>query len=143
MSGVVTLLREGRRRELEQALFYRFLSGDAEDAGDGATAERLNDLLADEQHPVSRLPARLLELGEKPGEDPVETPETPSLAGWEPAARAREADEVAWYEAAVSRADDPATRAILQGILESERQHLDHLAGKWMPAGPNEAKEQP
>ena len=143
MSGVVTLLREGRRRELEQALFYRFLSGDAEGEGDAVTAERLNDLLADEQHHVSRLTARLLELGEKPGNDPVEVPETPGLEGWETVARGREADEVAWYEAAVARTDDPATQAILQGILDSERQHLDHLAGKWMPAGPTDAKEHP
>lgn len=142
MSGVVALLREGRRRELEQALFYRFLSGDAEGAGDAATAERLNDLLADEQHHVSRLTARLLELGEKPGNEPVEAPATPGLAGWEAVARGREADEVAWYEAAVARVEDPATQAILQGILESERQHLDHLAGKWMPAGPTDVKEQ-
>jgi len=142
MSGVADLLREGRRRELGQALFYRFLSADAESAGDAAAAERLYDLLADEQHHVSRLTARLLELGERPGDEPGRGGEAPPLDAWEKEARRREADEVAWYEDAVARvAGDAHTLAILREILESERQHLGHLGGKWMPAGPTEPKE--
>ena len=47
MSDLVELLEEGRRRELEQALFYRLLAGDAEMAGEARSAERLNELLAE------------------------------------------------------------------------------------------------
>lgn len=142
MNEAVAVLQEGRKRELEQALFYRFLSGDAEDSGDEGEAERLNELLADEQHHVSRLTARILELGAKPDDVGRDVPEVPSLGDWEGVARDREAEEVAWYEAALQRVDDPATLQILRGILASERQHLDHLAGKWMPAGPSEEEEE-
>lgn len=141
MNDTEEVLREGRRRELEQALFYRFLAGDAEDAGDTAQAERLNELLADEQHHVSRLTARLLELGAKPAEAGREAPQVPSLDAWEDVARERESEEVAWYEGAIQNVEDPATLQILKGILASERQHLDHLAGKWMPAGPSDQEE--
>lgn len=134
---VVGLLSESRRREYEQTLVYRGLSVMAEVSGDAATAERLNELLADEQHHVSRLTARLLELGEIPepfGEAP---PDVPDLSDWEPVARRREEDEVAWYEAAVARLDhDPHTRMIFREILASERHHAESLGGKWMPAGP-------
>lgn len=141
MSEVGVLLEEGRRRELRQALFYRLLSADAESAGDAATAERLYDLLADEQHHVSRLTARLLELGAKLADEPRGRGEVPPLEGWEKEARRREADEVAWYESALTRTDDAHTRAIFREILDSERQHLEHLGGKWMPAGPTEPEE--
>jgi len=137
MSADVALLNEGRRREREQAAFYRFLAGDAELADDAATAERLNELLADEQHHVSRLTARLLELGERPEEE-ARTPEIPALDVWEEVARGREAEEVAWYEQAIRRATDRNTVAILREILASERHHHDRLAGKWMPAAPAE-----
>jgi rubrerythrin len=132
---LVALLQEGRRREREQAVFYRFLAGDAERAGDRSAAERLNDLLADEQHHVSRITARLLELGETPAESSP-APEVPALDEWEAVARLREQDEVRWYEDAVSRVDDETTRAVLEEILESERHHGADLAGKWMPAAP-------
>jgi rubrerythrin len=129
----VRILQEGRRRERTRAAFYRLLAGDAELAGDAATAERLNELLADEQHHVSRLTARLLEMGEKPGEA-RERPEVPDLDAWEEVARGLEADEVAWYEQAIGRVRDDETASILREILASERHHHERLGGKWMPA---------
>lgn len=140
MTDPVAVLQEGRRREREQAMFYRVLAGDAELAGDAATAERLNELLADEQHHVSRLTARLLELGEKPDAD-APGPDVPGLDGWEGEARRREADEVTWYEAALGRVSDRETLAILREILTSERHHQERLAGKWMSAAPHEDEE--
>lgn len=136
MRDTESLLREGRARERAQAAFYRALAGDADLAGDEVRAERLNGLLADEQHHVSRLTARLLELGLRPDPERVSTPETPALEAWEEAARAREADEIAWYEAALGEVDDPEARVILEEILVSERHHHEELGGKWMPAGP-------
>ena len=137
MSAEATLLREGRSRERAQALFYRSLSAEAERVGDASTAERLNELLADEQHHVSRLTARLLEAGEAT-DDIMQTPDVPALDAWEAAARAREAEEVRWYEDAVGRVVDPGTRAVLAEILESERHHHESLSGKWMSAAPND-----
>lgn len=136
MSELVRLLQEGRRRERAQALFYRLLAGDAEISGDEVAAERLNGLLADEQHHVSRLTARLLELGERPDET-VETPEVPPLREWEAVARRREEDEVRWYEDAVGAAGDEATAGVMREILASEVHHRDKLEGKWMPAARN------
>ena len=141
MSELVALLQEGRRRELEQALFYRFLSGDAELAGNAGAAERLNDLLADEQHHVSRLTARLLELGAKPEGSRADVGSMPGLDAWEGEARRREEREVEWYEDALSRVEDPHAVALLREILASERHHKEHLSGKWMPAGPTNSEE--
>lgn len=138
------LLRESRRRERAQALFYRTLTGRAEDAGDALAAERLNALLADEQHHLSRLTARLLELGGDA--DAIELPAQPEVAleAWESEARGREQQEVAWYEEAVALVEDEPTRAALMEILLSERHHRDELGGKWMPAshGPEESGEE-
>lgn len=130
---VKDLLREARRRERRQTAFYRRLSGQAQDAGDAVAAERLNELLADEQHHLSRVTARLLELGDEPGEIPADPGEA-SLGGWEEAARGREEEEVAFYEAALGRELDPRTREILEEILASERKHREELGGKWMSA---------
>ncbi len=140
MSETVRVLQEGRRRERAQTGFYRTLAGDAESAGNVEAAERLNELLADEQHHVSRLTARLLEMGETPGEA-REAPEVPGLDAWQEVARAREADEVAWYEDAVGRVDDDETVAVLREILRSERHHHERLGGKWMPAAHHENDE--
>ena len=136
MNRLVELLREGRDRERRQTAFYRGLSGAADLAGDGPASERLNELLADEQHHVSRLSARLLELGEELDRGPAPPVPVPDLDTWPEAARAREADEVAWYERALERVDDGPTRTILAEILASERHHHENLGGKWMPAGP-------
>lgn len=136
MTKLTNLLREGRRRELAQALFYRFLAADAEAEGDAATAERLNELLADEQHHVSRLTARLLELGERPDDARTPPPALPPLSEWQEEARRREAEEVAWYEEALESVSDGPTLAVLREIVASERHHHHDLAGKWMSAGP-------
>lgn len=141
MNVLADILQQGRARELEQALFYRYLSSDAEAAGDTAAAERLNDLLADEQHHVSRLTARLLELGEKPAEARPARPVVPPLDDWEADARRREAEEVAWYEAALTQVEEPATAAVLAGILASERHHREWLSGKWVPAVAGDLEE--
>lgn len=137
MSDLVATLRDGRRREREQAFFYRILAGDAEAAGDQAVADRLNGLLADEQHHVSRLTARLLELGERPT-DESSSLVVPGLRDWESVAKVREEEEVRWYEAALHLVEDEDTAAVLREILASERHHREQLAGKWMPAGPAE-----
>lgn len=141
MSDWIAVLQEGRRRERAQAFFYRALAGDAEAAGDTPGAERLSELLADEQHHVSRLTARLMELGERPSEE-RDVVDVPDLTSWEPVARVREEGEVRWYEEAIRRIDDEATVLVLRGILASERHHHRDLAGKWMPAGPGEAREE-
>lgn len=140
MSEVTEVLQEGRRRERAQALFYRALAGDAELADRPRDAERLNELLADEQHHVSRLTARLLEMGETPA-DEVETPASPALDGWEVEARRREEAEVVWYRGALDRVTDQETRSILEEILASERHHREELGGKWMPAAHEERAE--
>ncbi len=131
--GIVEILREGRQRERGQSAFYRRLAAAAEEAGREDDVERLNELLADEQHHLSRLTARLIELGEKPG--PLPRGEgTAVLDDWQTEARAREAGEVAFYKSALSRQLDGETRSILQEILHSERQHREQLRGKWMSA---------
>jgi rubrerythrin len=127
-------LQRARAAEKAQALFYRALAALAEDAGDGALGERLNELHADEQHHLSRLTARLLERGARPAPlDDVRAPAV-SLDGWEDAAAAREADEVARYEALAARELDEATAALVAEILETERHHAAGRGGKWTPA---------
>jgi len=135
VSGLLDLRREARRRARAQTRFYRHLSARAEASGDAQAAERLNELLADEQHHVSRVTARLLELGAEPDGSDEPRPEGP-LEGWEARARAREEAEVAWYGEAVERVEDEATRVVLEEILASERHHLSELGGKWMAASP-------
>ena len=136
MSELIETLHAGRAREREQAAFYRSLAGQAEDRGDALAAERLNGLLADEQHHVSRLTARLLELGESLAPEPPVPVAVPELDAWEAPDRAREAGEVAWYEEAIRTVTDDLTLVILAEILESERHHHEDLGGKWMPAEP-------
>ncbi len=132
---LVGRLRDARRREKEMTLFYRALAAAAEDAGRGEDAERLNELHADEQHHLSRLTARLLELGEAPANlREVERPEV-DLGQWEDAARRREADEIDYYRTWIDTGiDDDATKDVVAEILESEVHHHRDLGGKWMPA---------
>jgi len=132
--SVLGILTEGRRREKGQTLFYRRLAGEAEDRGDSGLADRMNDLLADEQHHLSRLTARVLELGGEPEDLQVESPKVPSVAEWEEEARRREEDEMEWYREALRLELDPDTRSLLQEIMESERHHAEDLGGKWMSA---------
>lgn len=133
MSDLVGVLREACRRERAQALFYRELAGAAETAGDQQMAERLNELLADEQHHVARVTARILELGESVEGEAPPVPAT-SLSTWLADAESREAAEVAWYEGVIDTLDDVATVGVLKEILASERNHLNALGGKWVAA---------
>jgi rubrerythrin len=134
-SALLDALHEARLREKRQTLFYRRLAAEAEWAGLSVDAERLNDLHADEQHHLSRLTARLLELGGDADDlRGVAAPEV-SLDGWEEQARTREAEEVRWYEGLLTPAGlDDATRSLVAEILASERHHLSDLRGKWMSA---------
>ncbi len=140
MSEVERLLREARGRERAQTLFYRSLAANAELVGDRAAAERLNGLLADEQHHLSRITARLLELGGRPDEG-MDAPVAPVLEEWERQARGRETDEVTWYERALEVVTDQQTRALFAEILASERHHREELGGKWMSAESTDARK--
>ncbi|HMB69700.1 MAG TPA: ferritin-like domain-containing protein [bacterium] len=129
------LLAEARRREKTRTRVYRSLAAAAEDAADSAASERLNGLHADEQHHLSRLTARLLELGGTPENLPGGLMPDLRLHDWEARARAAEEGEIAFYETFLGEPFvDEATRRILEEILASERLHLEHLGGKWMPA---------
>lgn len=131
---VIEILEEGRRREKEQTLFYRSLAARAERTGATDLAERLNDLHADEQHHLSRLTARILEMGGEPREITPSLPEISDSEPWENAAREREEGEVAWYRDALGESLDQETAAVLREILESEEHHARELGGKWMSA---------
>lgn len=134
LESLLSRLAEARRLEKEQTLFYRSLAASAEMNGDAAASERLNELHADEQHHLSRLTARLLELGGDPEDLPGGGPAR-TLDGWEADAREREGREVAFYDAFLEESFlDPETRAVLEEIRESEDQHRRHLGGKWMSA---------
>jgi rubrerythrin len=136
----VELLERARAQERAQTRFYRALAAEAELAGRARAAERLNELLADEQHHLSRVSARLLELGGARAEAPAMAPRREEavpveLEQWEEEARAREEAEVAFYlEAEADPHLDPRTRALLREIRESEEHHRRELGGKWMRA---------
>ena len=127
-------LRAARAAEKEQALFYRNLAGQAEAKDDKPLAERLNELLADEQHHLSRLTARLLELGYAVDDLGDMAAPAVELSGWETIARERELVEVARYEALIATDLDDTTRGLLEDILTTERNHERELGGKWMMA---------
>jgi rubrerythrin len=126
-------LHEARAAERAQALFYRALAAQAEDAGSDVLSERFNELHADEQHHLSRLTARLIELGQTLPDLSDAVPGA-SLETWEDEARSRERDEVARYERLLGLGPDTKTSAMLQNFLEVERAHERELAGKWMDA---------
>ena len=134
VARVQELLGESRRREKAQTLFDRTLAAEAEMALDGATSERLNELHADEQHHLSRLTARLIELGGSPEDLRGVAAPVGRLEGWEAHARSREQGEVAWYEKVLEAPLDAPTREVIVEILDSERHHLAELRGKWMSA---------
>lgn len=131
---LIGALRVARAAEKEQTLFYRRLAAAAEVADDPATAERLNGLLADEQHHLSRLTARLLELGAEVADLADQRAPVADLENWEVAARARESAEIERYEAMPLAAADDETRALIGEILETERSHRRELGGKWTMA---------
>jgi rubrerythrin len=128
------VLEASRVREKAQTLFYRALAAQAVAAGDDDASERLNDLHADEQHHLSRLTARLLELGHHPQDLYAVPAPGGELEGWERVARDREHEEVRWYEAASALPLDGPTKAVLVEILDAERHHAEVLRGKWMSA---------
>lgn len=129
------VLEESRLREKRQTLYYRLLAAEAEWADRLDEAERLNELHADEQHHLSRLTARVLEMGAAPADlRDAPRPEA-TLEGWEAAAREREGEEVAWYERVLQQDSlDDETRRVIEEILVSERHHRETLGGKWMSA---------
>lgn len=132
---LISALEEARAAEKEQALFYRALAAEAEDRGDAAMSERFNELHADEQHHVSRLSARLLELGAGLADIDRMSGERVGMDAWEPAARLREQAEVLRYERLLQAGGlDAETRALAEEILETERQHAANLGGKWTTA---------
>jgi rubrerythrin len=131
---LISALEEARAAEKAQSLFYRALAAEAEDRGDDAMSERFNELHADEQHHVSRLSARLLELGVSLADIANLTGETVGMDGWEPAAAQREEAEVRRYEQLLQNDVDADTRALLQEILDTERHHAAELGGKWTTA---------
>jgi rubrerythrin len=131
---LIPALEEARAAEKEQALFYRALAAEAEDRRDAAMSERFNDLHADEQHHVSRLSARLLELGSGLADIANLTSEHVGMAAWEPVARAREEAEVLRYERLLGGELDAESRALIEEILDTERHHAAELGGKWTTA---------
>ena len=132
---LISALEEARAAEKEQALFYRALAAEAEDRGDAAMSERYNELHADEQHHVSRLTARLLELGAGLADIAHMTTEPVGMEAWEAAARVREEAEVLRYERLLRRNGlDAETRALIEEILDTERHHAAELGGKWTTA---------
>jgi rubrerythrin len=130
---VIDALLAARAAERRQALFYRALAAQAEEVADEETSERLNGMHADEQHHLSRLTVRLMELGAALPELPGAA-ESPAFEGWELEARARERAEVARYEALLALGPDAQTAALLEDCLVAERGHVAELGGKWMNA---------
>jgi rubrerythrin len=132
--ALIARLAEARAAEKAQALFYRAIAVAAEDRADEDLAERLNGLLADEQHHLSRLTVRLVEFGQ-PLED-LNDMRAPDVVvdGWEATARVREESEIQRYEELLNAGPDQHTRAIILEFLEAERAHARVLGGKWMEA---------
>jgi len=131
---VLALLEASRKREKAQTHIYRILAARAESKGEEGLVERFNDLHADEQHHLSKLTARVLELGASLADAESEITLSPELDGWEDLVRSREEAEVAWYKESLEEELDPSTRELLQEILESEKSHARELGGKWMSA---------
>ncbi|MEX2571903.1 MAG: ferritin-like domain-containing protein [Gemmatimonadota bacterium] len=133
-SGAAALLEPARRAEKEQALLYRGLAARAESDGKPDLAQRFHDLHADEQHHLSRLTARVLELGERPVDLSGVRPVLSSLDEWRQTIRECEAAEIERYRTLLRRDLDPATRGLLEEILSTEEHHADELGGKWTMA---------
>ena len=130
-TALLGALQAARRAEKEQALFYRALAAAAEERGDEALSERFNELHADEQHHVSRLTARLLELGAAPDDVSSLRAEAAVIEGWEFQARAWETEEVRRYETLLEMGADADTETLLREILDTELHHAEELGGKW------------
>jgi rubrerythrin len=133
-ASLAAVLEELRAAEKAQAMFYRRLAATAEAAGAEAFAQRLHDLHADEQHHLSRLTARLVELGYSPADLSGVSSVQADLTGWEAVAREREGVEVMRYEELLHGDLDPETRALAEAIVAVERMHRALLEGKWTMA---------
>ncbi|HEX5727598.1 MAG TPA: ferritin-like domain-containing protein [Longimicrobiaceae bacterium] len=127
-------LETAREAEKAQAVFYRSLAAEAEVRGHDALSERFNELHADEQHHLSRLTARLLELDAHPADLSHVRGVPEDYDHWEAVARPREEAEVRRYEALLAEELDAHTRTLLEEILDTERHHASELGGKWTPA---------
>ena len=130
----VAALHAARTAEKDQALFYRALAAEAELINDEQAVERLNGLHADEQHHLSRISARLVELGEPLADLSAAVGTAVVLERWEAEARLREQDEVTRYEALLDLPLDARTKRMIHEFVEVERQHVRVLGGKWMQA---------
>jgi bacterioferritin (cytochrome b1) len=130
-ADMMSLLENLRRAEKEQALLYRRLAALAEEREDELLAQRFHDLHADEQHHLSRLTARLLELGGRPADLADVRPAVGELYGWEDLVRTREAAEIQRYTSALQTELDPHSRTLLSEILGVEEHHAADLGGKW------------
>jgi rubrerythrin len=130
----IELLHAARAAEKRQALYYRALAAAAEDADAADLSERLNGLHADEQHHLSRLTVRLVELNEPVESLDEERAPAVQLEGWEQQARLREAEEIDRYTRLLEGDLDARTRAGIEQFIEAERRHAESLGGKWMGA---------
>lgn len=131
--AIIGELIAARHAEKAQALYYRALSAQAEAAAHEPDIEALNGLLADEQHHLSRLMVRLVELGVTVPEPHIDVPRS-SYPEWRNDARERERNEVARYERLLREPLDEETAAALSLILDAERQHEKNLGGKYTDA---------
>lgn len=134
IADLIKLLERSRLAEKEQALIYRKLAADAEVGGNAGLAQRFHDLHADEQHHLSRLSARVLELGGRPVDLSGIRMDPEVLENWEPIIRLREAEEVERYRELLKKELDPDTHALVEAILAVELQHAAELGGKWTMA---------
>jgi rubrerythrin len=132
----IAAMHAARLAEKEQALFYRALAAAAEDCADAELSERLNGLHADEQHQLSRLTVRLVELNEAVADLGATAAPSASLEQWENVARHREEAEIERYEALLRHDLDDKTRAMIEQFVAAERSHAAALGGKWMGAQP-------
>jgi rubrerythrin len=133
-SDVIDALHDARAEEKRQALFYRALASLAEEAEDADLAERLNGLHADEQHHLSRLSARLVELGRPLADLSSTAAPAADLRTWEAVARQREWVEIGQYVALAALELDDKTATMIREFLDAERRHEAELGGKWMRA---------
>lgn len=136
-AGTIALLHQARTEEKRQALFYRALAAAAEDVSDADLSERLNGLHADEQHHLSRLTVRLVELNEGVSDLGAVAAPVVRLDTWETEARRREEAEIERYTTLLERELDASTRAMLEQFRAAERRHAEALGGKWMGAEPS------
>jgi rubrerythrin len=134
--ATIQLMHAARIIEKNQALYYRALASLAEDIRDDVLSERLNGLHADEQHHLSRLTVRLVELGEPVQDLGGTSAPAASLDGWEEEALMRENNEIELYESLLAKDLDERTRVVIVQFLDAERSHAENLGGKWMSAEP-------